>query len=128
MRAIPNAEALKATDCSRPPMASISVLAVGLLRLLARVVFRVNVGDHPRADIVELNHRLLVHGHKVRGAWRKRDEASCRHCFRLARIGLLTHPDKESPRDHGEEPGLRKRMRRDAVALRQLEPHREEAV
>src|SRR5262249_26783856 len=97
----------------------------GFLRLLARVVFRVDVSNHPRPDIVKLNHRLLVHGNKVRGAWRKRDEASCRQCFRLARIGLLTHSDKEGPRDHGEEPGLRKRMRRDAVALRQLEAHRE---
>src|SRR5262249_11863956 len=106
MRAIPNAEALKATDCGRPPMAWISVLAVGLLRLLARVVFRVDIGDHPRPDIVELNHRFLVDGHIVRGAWRKRDEASCRHRFRFARIGLLAHPDTEGPRDHGEEPGL----------------------
>src|SRR5262249_45468070 len=77
-----------------------------LLRLMARVVFRIDVGDHPRPDIVELTHRLLVHGHKVRGAWRKRDEASCRHGFRPARIGLLAHPDTEGSRDHGEEPAF----------------------
>src|SRR5262245_1226452 len=77
-----------------------------LLWLLARVVLRVEVGDHPRTDIVELNHRLLVYGHEVWGAGRKRDEASCRHRFRLARIRLFAHPDTEGPRDHGEEPGL----------------------
>src|SRR6185437_15208006 len=78
----------------------------GLLRLLARVVFRVAIGDLPRADIIELNHRLLVHGHEVRSAGRKRDEASRWHGSRLARIGLLAHPDAKGPRDHGEGPGL----------------------
>ena len=43
---------------------------------------------------------------EVRGAWRKRDEASRRHGSRLARISLLTHPDTEGPGDDGEEPGL----------------------
>jgi hypothetical protein len=39
-----------------------------LLWLLAWVVLRVDVREHPRADIVELNHCLFVHGHEVRGA------------------------------------------------------------
>src|ERR1700728_3663964 len=99
-----------------------------LLWLPARVVLRVDVSDLPRAYIVELDHRLLVHGHEVRGVGRERDEASRRHSSGLARIGLLTHPDTEGPRDHREKPGLRKCMRRDAVALRQLEPHGKEAV
>src|SRR5262249_49921624 len=71
--------------------------------LVARVVLRVEVGEHPRADIVELNHRLLVHGHEVRCAGRKRDEASRRHGSRLVRIGLLTHPDTEGPRCEGPD-------------------------
>src|SRR5262245_5003405 len=99
-----------------------------LLRLPARVVVRVDIGEHPGSDVVELNHGLLVHRHEVRGARRKRDEASRRHGSRHSRISLLTHPDTKGPRDHGEGPGPGKRMRRDAVALRQLEPHREETV
>src|SRR4029078_3559761 len=69
----------------------------GLLRLPARFFLRVNVGDYPRPDIVELDHSLLIHGHKVRGAWRKRDEASWWHGPRLARRGLLAPPHTQRP-------------------------------
>src|SRR5262245_32113220 len=82
------------------------ILVLLLLWLLARVVLRIDVGEHPRPDIVELNHRLLVHGHEVRGAGRKRDEASRRHGSRLGRIDLLTHPVTERPGHHGEVPAF----------------------
>src|SRR5262245_57718009 len=99
-----------------------------LLRLLARIVLRVDVSDAPRAGAVELDDRLVVGEGKVRRAGRKRDETAGGQRLGLALVGGLAHAQAEHARDDGYDLGLRMRMGRYAVAFGQFEAEREQSV
>ncbi|MCE3250687.1 MAG: double-strand break repair helicase AddA, partial [Geminicoccaceae bacterium] len=91
------------------------------------IVRRVDVGQAPGADGADLDDGLLVDEDVVRLAGRKGEEAARGQGLGLALIGGLSHPEAERPRDHRDDLVDRMHVRRDAVALRQLEPQREQA-
>ena len=62
------------------------------LRLLPRVVLRVDVGESPWAFGADLYNRLFFHEDIVRHAWRKGVETARGQGLRLARIGASRRP------------------------------------
>src|SRR5215467_16183274 len=66
-----------------------------LLRLLARVVLRVDVGESPWTDGADLYNSLFVDEDIVRHAWRKGEETACGQGLGLAPIGGLSRRSSE---------------------------------
>src|SRR5262245_6906491 len=99
-----------------------------LLRLLARVVLRVDVGELPWTDGADLYNRLFVDENIVRHAWRKSEETARRQGLGLALVGRLAHPQTECPGDHRDDLIDRMRVRSNAIARGQLEPEHKEAL
>src|SRR5262245_33124433 len=106
---------------SPPSVASTS------LRLLPRIVLRVDVGKSPGTVGADLYNRLFFHGDIVRHAWRKDVETACGQGLRLARIGGLSHPHAEGPGDHRDDLIDRMPMRSNAIARGEPEPKHKQA-
>src|SRR5262245_43321861 len=92
------------------------------LRLLPRIVLRVDVGKSPGTVGTDLYNRLFFHEDIVRHAWRKGVETARGQGLRLARIGGLSDPHAEGPGDHRDDLIDRMLMRSNAIARGELEP------
>src|SRR5262249_52336045 len=86
------------------------------LRLLPRIVLRVDVGKSPGTIGADLYNRLFFHEDIVRRVWRKGEETARGQSLRLARIGGLAPPLIERPRDHRVDLIDRKRLHINAIA------------
>jgi hypothetical protein len=94
--------------------------------LLPRIVLRVDVGES-WTDGADLYQRFFVHEDIVRSARRKDEETACGQRLGLALIGGLSHPQLELPRNYRDDFVDRMHMRRNPIALRQLELERKQA-
>src|SRR4029453_18264782 len=85
--------------------------ASALLRLLSRIILRVDVAEAPRAGGVDLHDGVFVKEEIVRHAGSKREEAARGQRLSLALIGSLSHSQTDRPRDHRVDFRLRMRVR-----------------
>jgi hypothetical protein len=112
---------------SRPPFRQRDMGTSKLLRLRPRIVLRVHVLESPWSDGADLYDRLFVDEDIVRRVWRKGKETARGQGLGLALISRLSHAQTERPRNHRDNLIDRVRMRRDAIAIWQLEPERKQA-
>src|SRR5262245_38061540 len=97
------------------------------LRLLPRIVIRVDVGKSPGTVGADLYSRLFVDEDVVCRAWRKSLETARGKRLRPALIGGLSHPQAKGAGHHGENLVDRMCMWRNAIALRKPEPKHKQA-
>src|SRR5262249_54815336 len=91
------------------------------LRLLARVVSRVDVVDAARTDELNLEDRLFVpRPNKMRVLCRQREEGTrLQHLAFL--FELFTHAGPQATADHGNSLGIGMRVRRNLIVSRQFD-------
>src|SRR5262245_54425109 len=92
------------------------------LRLLPRIVLRVDVGESPWTFGADLYNRLFFHEDIVRHAWRTGEETARGPGLGLAAIEGLAHPLMERPRDHRNDLISRMSIRDNEIARRELDP------
>src|SRR5262249_13814229 len=87
------------------------------LRLLARVVLRVDVIDDRWSDRARLKDRLLLEKGEVRHAWGHCEKRAGRQSLRLSRIRSFSHSQIHRPGNQSDDFLGRMGMRRDAISL-----------
>src|SRR5208337_3335978 len=94
------------------------------LFLLARVVARIHVDELHWRHSVDLDHSVSAgHGVMVH-AGIEIGEGTLREAHHLAHVEGVSHADLQSPRDYSDVFALGMPMRRNAIAIRHLQPNR----
>src|SRR6266850_4279608 len=95
---------------------------MSLLRLLAWIVLRVDVGNAPRPGALELDHRVLLGEVIVGHTGREREQAARGQNLRLGAISRFTHAQANRSRNHGDNLWLGVGVWGDVIVLWRLQP------